>query len=609
MQYLVKLASFAFLAVSLCITNSAFSGIQKAVNIFSEEVPVGSWPSKFIPYFDELNEKQYFFFTAYTLDDGYEVWVTDGSEGGTHKFYSFIPGVKPSTDTYSLSVVGSYLIVKIVSGDKIEQVYQLLLDGSVPYPPSSINFIFQDDSYAVNRLGKLYTADDRFFLAPSFDKDLINTANGLFASPSEGGFYHSLDALINAGYFQFDTSRSVFSLDNDLFFNANHNYKNGFFKTTEDGIEKLSSGLIDFELGSNEDYVLLARSMGPYTSKANLWTLNRSTFALAQLGTDVTIYGERANNYRDNELNNKLYFSARSLFTGSELGVSDGTSEGTYIIDLTPGTEGTRLDMLGRVGEWMYFQVDASEYIENGIWRTQGTLETSEFVKRLPAPYSIGSMVDIGSENVLSCRGNVYTSNSDLWKINAKDNTFDELDLGFDEYLCGDIRKLPNNEVMLTLSNDQYGPELWKLNAKLEPELLKEIEPGTMDLADNTRPLKHHKDLLILRQFGKYGDYLTVAPKNKSNMGVTAFDSGSRIVGDLDYLEETDGVYFVNFAEDLHFYHVTSDGVDFQSYEFPHNSRKRRWLGTGGRHIVFSSELFDRNLDQTVIRRTRTQKN
>src|SRR5574341_420523 len=67
-------------------------------------------------------------------------------------------------------------------------------------------------------------------------------------------------------------------------------------------------------------------------------------------------------------LGDRLFFSALDAQIGRELGVSDGTADGTWLLDLNPGPEGSDPGWLTATGDWLYCSAkDAQSGRELGV--------------------------------------------------------------------------------------------------------------------------------------------------------------------------------------------------------------------------------------------------
>ncbi|QRN96869.1 hypothetical protein JRI60_49205 [Archangium violaceum] len=75
-------------------------------------------------------------------------------------------------------------------------------------------------------------------------------------------------------------------------------------------------------------------------------------------------------------VNGTLYFTAWSYETGRELWKSDGTAEGTVrITDFPGGSEGSECFMVGGGAPWVYFGVSQLWSSQAQLWRTDGTAQ------------------------------------------------------------------------------------------------------------------------------------------------------------------------------------------------------------------------------------------
>jgi ELWxxDGT repeat protein len=92
---------------------------------------------------------------------------------------------------------------------------------------------------------------------------------------------------------------------------------------------------------------------------------------------------------------------------GKELWVSDGTSEGTFVIaDLNEGPEDSNPGLLTRVGNMLYFTANRTE-----LWKTDGTTEGTERIDMLDpiSPSSaIVSMAPVGKVLYLSTQRSLW---------------------------------------------------------------------------------------------------------------------------------------------------------------------------------------------------------
>jgi ELWxxDGT repeat protein len=84
------------------------------------------------------------------------------------------------------------------------------------------------------------------------------------------------------------------------------------------------------------------------------------------------------------QCNGKMIFSAYTLATGVELCVSDGTQQGTFIIDIRPGSSGSTPEQFTVFDNLVYFNANTTAYGEE-VWVTDGTLAGTHILKDIRA--------------------------------------------------------------------------------------------------------------------------------------------------------------------------------------------------------------------------------
>ncbi len=79
---------------------------------------------------------------------------------------------------------------------------------------------------------------------------------------------------------------------------------------------------------------------------------------------------------------NRVYFVADTPNAGKELWTSDGTTAGTLLLkDIYPGATGASVSILGRTETAVFMLANSPEGV--GLWRTEGTPESTRLVKQL----------------------------------------------------------------------------------------------------------------------------------------------------------------------------------------------------------------------------------
>ena len=152
------------------------------------------------------------------------------------------------------------------------------------------------------------------------------------------------------------------------------------------------------------------------------------------------------------EFNNKLYFTANDAENGTELWVSDGTTDGTQLVkDINPGSSyggGSYPSHLTEFNNKLYFTANDAE---NGteLWVSDGTSEGTQLVK-----------------DIFPGRGPVGYNNYSPY--------------GFDRDFFPDNLTEFNNQLYFSADDSENGDELWVSDGTTEgTQLVKDINPGS----------------------------------------------------------------------------------------------------------------------------------
>ena len=118
----------------------------------------------------------------------------------------------------------------------------------------------------------------------------------------------------------------------------------------------------------------------------------------------------------------RAYNSAEGIDAGTELAFTDGTREGTTLLDINPGLESSNPNILGEANGLLYFTADArdpnSGNTQRGIYSTNGTTFT-----KLATIQSDASLLGWDSKQAFF-RVSDATHGSELWVANFSTNTF-----------------------------------------------------------------------------------------------------------------------------------------------------------------------------------------
>ncbi|MFY2557373.1 HYR domain-containing protein [Corallococcus terminator] len=178
-------------------------------------------------------------------------------------------------------------------------------------------------------------------------------------------------------------------------------------------------------LGVVADKVLFSASMGSPESPRRLYASDGSAVGTGLL-SDTASLGDTAEPAgtglakSPTLLDGVAFFPCRSDVTGHELCRTDGTAEGTAILDLVPGTEGSTPGKPGVLAGKLVFQGCSPEFLNCGLWSSTGTVGGSEvFWSAEPFQgFWMGSSL-FAAGNSLFFHGQAGRGPSGLWKTDG----------------------------------------------------------------------------------------------------------------------------------------------------------------------------------------------
>jgi ELWxxDGT repeat protein len=279
-----------------------------------------------------------------TADDGVrgrELWSTDGTSVGTRRVKDANPGPAGS-DPSQLVVIGNRVFfqandpahgTELWSTDGTEQGTELVKDIHPVVSLSGLplsSFPFDFTPFA-GRL--LFTADDG------------SKGGELWASDGTASGTRLVKSINPISYYR---PRSLTVVGNQLLFFANDGANGEELWRTDSSLQTtlLKDIFPGKDSGISDSGVLL--------------------------GVLKTTLGER------------LLFTADNGEKGEELWISDGTSQGTFLLkDIHPGSQGTDISKPTLVGNQLFFMVDSSGSTPE-LWCTDGTTDGTRLVKSFP---------------------------------------------------------------------------------------------------------------------------------------------------------------------------------------------------------------------------------
>ena len=366
--------------------------------------------------FTEFNDKLYF--TANDGKNGHELWVSDGTTDGTHLLLDINPGDNESY--YSDYANSSYPANFVEFNDKLyftandgENGHELWVsDGTADGTNLLLDIdLGTEDSYYFYSNG---SNPDNFV---EFNDKLYFTANDgengdeLWVSDGTTEGTHLLldiNPNVSDGYYSYadgSDADNFVEFNDKLYFTADDG-ENGNELWVSDGTAEGTHLLLDINPGTEDSY---------YYSYAK---------------------SSDADNFI--EFNDKLYFTANDGENGNELWVSDGTTEGTHLLlDINPNVsdgyysyaDGSDADNFIEFNDKLYFTANDGEN-GNELWVSDGTTEGTYLVADInlgnnnygTAQSSFAAnLTVVGDELFFSANNGV--SGNELFKLTLDDST------------------------------------------------------------------------------------------------------------------------------------------------------------------------------------------
>jgi ELWxxDGT repeat protein len=280
---------------------------------------------RFMPNSYRLDDKLFFQYEIFGSGQaGFEFWVTDGTEEGTHVLKDINPGVASGSSGKGI-ILGS-------------------------------NFIF--DAKDVDNGSELWISD--------------GTTEGTLLLKD-----------INEG--PSDSSPNAFALlQGNVVFTCDENSTGSELWITDGTMSGtiLLKDIIPGTEGSNPTNLTSIGNVVLFTlyNEQTGWSLWRTDGT--ELGTqwvkEINSSGSKSYNFPTNfkSINRKVFFSADNGESGMELWVSDGTSRGTIMIDIVEGSLGSSPSLFTDVNGVVYFQANLSLFRTNGT--AMGTSKISD---------------------------------------------------------------------------------------------------------------------------------------------------------------------------------------------------------------------------------------
>ena len=438
----------------------------------------------------EFNDQLYF--TAFDEKNGNELWVSDGTTKGTQLVKDIYPGRGPFVYNYSPYGYATYSYPDNLTefnnklyftADDSENGDELWVSDGTTEGTQLVKDI-NSGSYGSYSYGSYLYYPTEFNDKLYFRAD--DGENGAELWVSDGTTEGTqLVKDINPGSYGYGSYPSyLIEFNNKLYFQANDG-ENGRELWVSDGTTEGTQLVKDIYPGGTDYYGnAFTNSSYPFgltefnnklyfsakdgENGSELWVSDGTTEG-TQLVKDINPDGGYySNSYpRDlTEIDNKLYFQANDGENGRELWVSDGTTEGTQLVkDINPGSNDSYPDDLSEFNDQLYFQANDGE---NGreLWVSDGTTEGTQLVKDIN-PGGDGSNPDNLTEfnNKLYFTADDSENGDELWVSDGTTegtHLVEDINPGSDDSFPGNFTE-SNNKLYFSADDGENGRELFKL--------------------------------------------------------------------------------------------------------------------------------------------------
>ena len=385
--------------------------------------------------FTEFNDQLYF--SASDNENDQELWVSDGTTEGTQLVKDINPGINPGVYYYGyyygsypnssnpdqLTSVNNRLYFTANDNENGQELWVSdgTTEGTQLVNPGDLTSIHRNLTKFNNKL--FFAANDNENGQELWISDGTTEGTQLVKDINPGGGFPNSSSPNNFTVF-----------NNKLYFTASDG-ENSQELWVSDGTTEGTQLVKNINPGRGSFPSYLTEFKDKLYFKANdgengfeLWVSDGTTEG-TQLVKDINPDGGFPNGSNPSELTefkDKLYFSAYDSENGYELWVSDGTTEGTQLVkDINPGgglANGSRPGELTEFKDKLYFSAYDSE---NGreLWVSDGTTEGTQLVEDIN-PGSAGSaprnLTVIGNE--LYFRANNGETGEELFKLIVDDS-------------------------------------------------------------------------------------------------------------------------------------------------------------------------------------------
>jgi ELWxxDGT repeat protein len=435
---------------------------------------VGDWSSNPAQL---TNINGYLYFVANDGQLGNELWISDGTSGGTLPVKDIRPGLA-SSDIGPLTNVNGTLFFVANDGSSGSELWKS--DGTAAgtvlvrdvRPGSTSSFGFISNRILSNIDGILYfVANDGSNGYQLWKSDGSTTGTQRITDIQEGGLVDRPAGLIgfNDKMF-FSTNQDIWSSDGTTLGTSiaipgiterGFIHDPGFVKLDDFYVFNVNDGIHGFELWRTDG-------------------TTENTFMVTDLNPGPA-HGFGFGGFGLGILNGQIVFLGGDPVTGGELWKTDGTESGTQLVmDIRPGGSSNPVGFQ-TWNEQAYFSADDGIHGRE-LWKTDGTSAGTSLFKDInPGPAHSYPIPRAFTDDTLFLRARDEVYGSELWKTDGTAaGTVMVKDIRPGSGSSYPFGRAVLNGVLLFSANDgTHGNELWKSDGTTQgTTLLKDIQPG-----------------------------------------------------------------------------------------------------------------------------------